>query len=452
MGYAAKPPGHAFAITGYTGDGFIVQNSWGEKWGYFGFAVLTYKDWVENGSDAWVAVRGAPVNIASSPHTFTKNPLQAVSTDFTKRTTSSIGKAIRYDYEHDEVRPWSEEQAYRHSLVIGNDGQPKLTMVAAADRDASAYIICHDHIRQWLEASSDNHKIAIYAHGGLSAEEDSINRIRVMAPYFKANGIYPLFITWKTGFLESLTSQISDNMKNIFMKAGIDPAGARAKGIFDRWREPVDGAIENFSREFVVRGIWLEMKENARYASDRAVIGFPQRGNTRPGGMVILAKMLETLKQDHDFEIHLVGHSAGSILFGHWMDELIKRALPIDSLTLYAPACTLEFANRHYSKAQEKRILAREKISIHLMDDERELADNVGKIYGKSLLYLVSRALEDVHKMPLLGMAAAWNLEHAGEKDGKFNSVQHRAIKKWVDFAGKGTPGVNRFTYHYSDI
>ncbi len=64
-----KIGGHAFAITGYTGDGFIIQNSWGEKWGYFGFAVLTYKDWVENGSDAWVAVRGAPVNIASSPHT-----------------------------------------------------------------------------------------------------------------------------------------------------------------------------------------------------------------------------------------------------------------------------------------------------------------------------------------------------------------------------------------------
>ena len=34
-----KPDGgHAFALVGYDADGFIVQNSWGEGWGYFGFA------------------------------------------------------------------------------------------------------------------------------------------------------------------------------------------------------------------------------------------------------------------------------------------------------------------------------------------------------------------------------------------------------------------------------
>lgn len=36
--------GHAFALVGYNADGFIVQNSWGGKWGFQGFAIMTYRD------------------------------------------------------------------------------------------------------------------------------------------------------------------------------------------------------------------------------------------------------------------------------------------------------------------------------------------------------------------------------------------------------------------------
>ncbi len=39
-----KVGGHAFAVVGFTGDGFIVQNSWDPAWGYHGFAILTYED------------------------------------------------------------------------------------------------------------------------------------------------------------------------------------------------------------------------------------------------------------------------------------------------------------------------------------------------------------------------------------------------------------------------
>jgi len=59
--------GHAFAIVGYRPDGFIIQNSWGPRWGYRGFAVLTYPDWLQNGMDAWVAVPGAPAAVKGSP-------------------------------------------------------------------------------------------------------------------------------------------------------------------------------------------------------------------------------------------------------------------------------------------------------------------------------------------------------------------------------------------------
>lgn len=426
---------HAFALVGYNADGFIVQNSWGESWGYNGFAVLSYSDWVENGNDAWVTALGAPVN-SISPQTFSNHPLQTVAEKNTRRASSSIEKALRYPYKKSKVRPWSEEEAYKHTLVIGNDGRPKRTIVTAEDPDASARIICDEYIRGWLQQTEGAKKIVVYAHGGLNSEEDSINRIRVLAPYFKANGIYPLFVTWKTGLLETIKARIEDHINSIFKKAGIDRAGSRASGILETLYEPIDRAIEAFSRNVIVRGIWAEMKENARDANDRAVRGFPQHGNTRPGGMVILSQALKEIKEKHqDIEIHLVGHSAGSILLGYWLEELDNRGMQVATATLLAPACTLKFANQYFGKSHDKGVLDKKKLFISLMDDECELDDNVGGIYKKSLLYLVSRALEDVHKMPLLGMEAAWDRENADQEDGVFNSVQRREIEKWVDFA-----------------
>jgi len=446
-----KIGGHAFAILGYNEDGFVVQNSWGEEWGYLGFAVLSYKDWVENGNDTWVAVRGARLSLTSSPHTFSNSSLQTISADYAQGN-SQIIRTFKYSYEHKETMPWSEEEAYKHSLVIANDGRPKLTIVSESDPEKSAEVICNTYIKTWMKKSSKNRKIVVYAHGGLNDEEDSINRIRVMAPYFKANGIYPLFVTWKTGFLESISNQIEDKISDIFSGAGIDPSGTQAKGIFDKLQESIDRSIENFARKIVVKGVWSEMKENAKLASDRAVPGYPQHGNTKPGGMVIMARELKKLKDEFNCDIHMVGHSAGSILFGHWLDELTKRDLPVESLTLYAPACTVEFANKHYIKACNKNIIAKEKMFIHMMDNEREKADSV-TVYKKSLLYLVSRALESIHKTPLLGMDAAWwdNMDaKEKEKEKKkdiFNHAQYSEMDKWAKFA----KDIKRFTYGKSD-
>lgn len=437
---ANKIGGHAFAILGYNEDGFVVQNSWGGEWGYLGFAILPYKDWVENGSDAWVAVRGARLNLSASPHTFSNASLQTIGADYSQ-DNGQIIRMFNYPYAHKETMPWSEEEAYKHSLVIANDGRPKLTIVSEADPEKSAETICNTYIKTWMKKSSKNRKLVVYAHGGLNDEEDSINRIRIMAPYFKANGIYPLFVTWKTGFMESISHQIQDKVNDIFSGAGIDPFGTRAKGIFDRLQESIDRSIENVARKIVAKGVWSEMKENAKLASDRAVPGYPQHGHTKPGGMVIMARELKKLKDEFGCEIHMVGHSAGSILFGHWLDELTKRDLSVESLTLYAPACTIEFANRHYIKACKKNILSKNKIFIHMMDDEREKADTVA-VYKKSLLYLVSRALESIHKTPLLGMAAAWDSTYA-KKNDIFNDSQYSEMAKWDNFANE----LQRFSY-----
>src|SRR5690606_40060886 len=69
---------------------------------------------------------------------------------------------------------------------------------------------------------------------------------------------------------------------------------------------------------------------------------------------------------------------------------------------------TMAFARRHYGRAFERGILDPATVVLELLSDQREKDDTVGP-YGKSLLYLVSRALEEVHKMPLLGLAVAWD-------------------------------------------
>ncbi len=425
--------GHAFAIIGYNTVGFIIQNSWGLSWGYKGFAILTYNDWIKNGSDAWVAVMGAPIELESSPLTFSSRSLQSIAINY------RMQNSLNQDLNNDKTSMWNEEKAYQHSLVIGNNGRPRSTIISLSPED-SADAICYENLKAWMQKSKKNRKIMIYGHGGLTSEEANIKRVRILAPYFEANGIYPLFVTWKTGFLESLRYQIEDNMKEIFFGAGIDPASSQAKGILQNLvKDAKDRTIEVFARNIVIRGIWIEMKENSKYASDRAVPSYSQYGNTKPGLMVILAEKLKKLQVEDkfDYELHLVGHSAGSILFGHWMDELVKRDLKVNTINLYAPVCTMKFANEHYIKACEKDVFQKDKLLIHVLDDELEMSDTVGP-YGKSLSYLVSRALENIRKTPLLGMAMAWQPQPSEDNTfykNKDNDTINSQIQKWLKFA-----------------
>jgi hypothetical protein len=145
--------------------------------------------------------------------------------------------------------------------------------------------------------------------------------------------------------------------------------------------------------------------------------------------MKLLAECLKKLKQDvTGLEIHLVGHSAGSIILGHFLDLCDAESLPIETVTMFAPACTVRFALEHYAPAIEARTVSGRSVYFENLSDERELEDSVGP-YGKSLLYLVSRALEDTHKTPILGLARAWEANPSGFSDEGADD-----IKKWRAF------------------
>jgi pimeloyl-ACP methyl ester carboxylesterase len=135
------------------------------------------------------------------------------------------------------------------------------------------------------------------------------------------------------------------------------------------------------------------MKENAEFSC-----------NTGRGGD-LLVTALQNLVQiwGEALEIHLVGHSAGAIIVGHLLDVLAARGLEarVASIHLHAPACTVEFANRHY--APHEPLMKR--LYLDILSDAAERDDTVGEVYRKSLLYLVSNALEPDLRTPLLGLA-----------------------------------------------
>jgi len=413
--------GHAFAIVGYTTRGFIIQNSWGAGWGYLGFAILPYEDWIQRGSDAWVAVLGAPMEVQSTARTWSSMNLQEVDNGMATWYWRADSTTKSYTYVNSAVEPLSESAAYEHTVVLGNDGRPLNRFLDVADAAAAVQEVAYTLPRTWL-AGKTRPKIALYAHGGLNNEDASIKRIRIMAPYFRANDIYPLFITWKTGFGESLSGMLDDALGKFFKPGEEKPARGWMDDLKHKLKDAKDRSVELACEQVLVKPLWMQMKQNAGAAADR------------DAGLTLLAAHLAALRDEFpSLEIHLVGHSAGSILHGYLLGRLMLRKLPVSTVSLFAPACTVGFALDHYVPAVERAVVKKESLFLDILSDERERSDTVGP-YGKSLLYLVSRALEDVHKMPLLGMEAVWN--PAVEKHDLWNRWRQQDVATWRAFMG----------------
>lgn len=359
--------GHAFALVGFNTHGFVLQNSWGRGWGAGGFAVLRYDDWLANGMDAWVAslgVRGVVVG----------------------RLASAAAPGREGGAAAAREKWWSEATAYEHSVVTGDDGRVRRYVTQDELSRGLLYQAC-GMPDQWFrtdQASPDGRKrLVIYAHGGLNREAAAIERARAMGHYFTGNGCYPLFLVWKTGLLDSLRGILAGTLKP-------EPRAGS-------WRDATDASdllLEKTLGRPLARPVWSEMKENAAFSCDSG----------RGGDLLVTAlKNLLQIWGDR-LDIHLVGHSAGAILLGHLLGVMAQRGLAgrVASIHLFAPACTVAFANRHY--APHEALMKR--MYLYNLSQGNERDDTVGGIYRKSLLYLVSNALEPDVRTPLLGMAA----------------------------------------------
>ncbi|KQQ33436.1 hypothetical protein ASF61_10165 [Duganella sp. Leaf126] len=448
-GMPAGAGNHAFAIIGYNAYGFVVQNSWGEDWGARGFAVLRYDDWRINGLDCWVAALGVPqaamtAAVATVPGMASGHgadaagnaspPGAAAVSAVACRPGSSTAGALAAKSRCPgpslasadppappnpalvSVLPWSTATAYAHTLVSGNNGVLRSTRPDIGRAADLVDVVVNEGLGAWLaqlahnaDNSSAAPKLVIYAHGGLNSEAASLQRVRTMGPYFAANGIYPLFYTWRTGLLETL----GDVLQNA---VGGTPAPAQ-DGLGSALGDAKDGLLEIIAHQ--VRWIWREMKNNAAMAA--------QDG----GALALLSAALVRLRQAHPaLEIHLAGHSAGAFVHGHLLDLCRAAQLPVASVTLYAPACSLAFAQRTFVAAVDAGVVPRDRFWLHVLSDVAERNDTVGP-YGKSLLYLVARGFEEVRKTPLAGLQHPLDPSALHPDDDLWRPDDWPAVQAW---------------------
>ena len=383
--------GHAFAIVGYTQDGFIIQNSWGPKWGYHGFALLPYTDWVEFGYDAWALALGAPIASRALPQSVSKTKVKAAGIcpalspigfsdlSLQERLRAPAGWSLLDSGKKLEpalspgVRPWSDDDVTNHVIISTVDGAPVRQMPVAHSAKESVQIVAR---RALEEAQSNNFKdIALILHGGLNSKDDGLVRAGFMGPWFLANKIVPIFPIWQTDGGSSLLHAAIEALGLDELAKWIVTRGPSAK--------PDDNAldrhVEDIARHSPGKAAWSEMKNKAK-------------GLSEPDGALRIF-IEEIAKASNPPAIHIIGHSAGAIVAGHALDALKKLGLQTKTVSLYAPACTADFANGSFgTHLKSGGYLKSGSLFIDHLTDRREQLDPCVKkfgvtLYGKSLLY-----------------------------------------------------------------
>lgn len=358
--------GHAFALVGYDDKGFWLQNSWDADWGCKGFAHISYDDWLINGSDVWVARLGAPV------------------------TTGAVkgGKAPESAKLSAEVR---RAELQSHTVAIGNDGTLRETGQVGNTPEDIRRIFKENGDFDTKTRGWKKKRLLLYAHGGLVDETGALQRVAEYLPTLLAQEVYPLAFIWKTDFLSTL----GNILKDIFQKR-------RPEGFLDSAKDFMLDRLDD-TLEPLARGpgklLWDEMKENAVLSSIRA----------DGGARFVLDRVVELLERDPSVEIHIAGHSAGSIFMGPLLRRLCgEKGKTVHSLNLWAPACTMEFFKDNYIPALSSGGVGR--FALFTLKDAAERDDDCANIYHKSLLYLVAHSFEKTPRVffgdgtPLLGM------------------------------------------------
>ncbi|HEX7174596.1 MAG TPA: C1 family peptidase [Pyrinomonadaceae bacterium] len=365
--------GHAIALVGYTSEGFIVQNSWGDTWGAGGFALLPYEDYMLHATDVWVAQVGVPVRLSIWKHPELQPEAQ---------TEGLQGSA--------SVVPLSDIRPY--TVDVGPDGQLSTSgRYWTTEQDIERLFT--DSIP---EAAKDwkKRRLMLYLHSGFQNEDRLAQRIIAFRDVMLKNEVYPVNIMWESGVMDSWQKLLKETL-----------VGERDEGKTADWLRRVRGGSldvrdDTFELTVASRGsqLWREVKENARLASDSP---------DGRGAMQLLVEHAKTAlgkvsaNRRESWELHVVAHSIGSIFAAHAVRHLAGLGVGFKSLHLMAPAMTVNLFREEVLPFVEEGACPHP--SLYIQSEVGERDDDVGP-YGKSLLFLISNAFEGDRNTPLLGM------------------------------------------------
>jgi hypothetical protein len=355
--------GHAFAIVAYDEKGLWIQNSWGKSWGKQGYGRISYADWLKNGSDVWVARLGVPI----------EEGVQAALPG------ASSGASVR-------TKAFSLEDVRPHIVSLGNNGELRTGGNIGNTPEQVRRILRDDFKR--ITQGWTKRRLVLYAHGGLVGEGSAIQRVCDYRSAMLATECYPLAFIWHSDYWSTIASMLEDATRL-----------RRPEGVLDDVKDfmldRLDDALEPIARRLTGKAAWDEMKENAMLATE----------SESGGARLVLDEVAALVARDPSVEIHVVGHSAGSIFHAPLVRRLTASGpdglgLKVASCTLWAPACTMALFEQSYLPAIQSNAIAR--FALYTLTDKFEQDDNCARIYNKSLLYLVSNAFEKHPHIPIL--------------------------------------------------
>ncbi len=364
--------GHAFAIVAYDRDGFWIQNSWGPGWGRRGFCHIGYDDWLKHGTDVWVGRLGAPVGLATR-------------TTAAAAASAAMASGAKTPIAIAELRP--------HVVSVGNDGALRTSGTLGTDAAAVDAIFRADFPR--ITAGWKKPRLLLYAHGGLVQEDGALQRVQDYRKALVEAQVYPLAFVWKTDYWTTLKNALEDAQRK-----------RKPEGLLDKTRDfllnRLDDALEPIARFGTGKLEWDEMKENAEFAT------------TKPHGAARLVAHYVAQLAAAGVEIHVAGHSAGSIFMGPLTRLLATRGaidsgpllgeaglgVPLKTVTMWAPACTIDLWDECYRPCVDSGAIGQ--FALFTLTDKAEQDDHCARVYNKSLLYLVSHAFEKHLRNPLV--------------------------------------------------
>jgi hypothetical protein len=374
---------HAFAIVGYTPEGFIIQNSWGPSWGSKGYALLGYDDWFESRQDAWVARPGPETKDSEGePKIFV---VGFAGGSESRAKTASSGLDI-----DPEVLPY----------LINTGDQGKLSsggLLATKESELSemAQQVLTSHVHGGFR------HVILYAHGGLNSEGYSVDTARRLWSVCNAKKLAAYFFIWESGIKESFFG---------WFKSDDDASGPARFSWQDAWESIKKGTREKIRvaqktlgaglADVVREMFWDEMK------------GRSQGASTATGGACLFVKALFDVisrTPNDKYKIHLVAHSAGSIYLGWLYEKVLSDLLPetanaqLASIQFMAPAVTLELARTAFSDNGHWAV-PKNNFKVYMLSPKDEENDSI-QIYPSSLLTYVADHLENEdERVPLLGI------------------------------------------------
>ena len=375
QGGHAEHPGHAFAIVGYNERGFLIQNSWGTGWGSYGYALLTYDDWLRNAMDCWVAQLG----VVTREHSEIAHSISLREHD--GRVALAASEVLR----NRELSPFV--------IDMGNNGalSSSGTFRTTPD-DVRAVVDVHlAEARKRWGLQNDVVDVCVYAHGGLVGEESAARIAAEWIPMLYDAQIFPIFLMWETDFFSTVMNRLEDAVRGVPRTVGVGEQLERW------WNRRLERTLARPGSQ-----VWGEMKQNAQ-----AISAYREGvADDAQAGAVLLYRHFKHNIANKKVRMHLVGHSAGSIVASYMIDALHRdpdgrSVMKWESVSLMAPAVRVEtfdeFVRPHLDRGDIQRFQ-----QFHLTDRAEEDDPTCGP-YRRSLLYLVSESFESGELRPVLG-------------------------------------------------